>query len=303
MMRRRALKEIQAIKRFKRFLQIEKGLSPNSIYSYTYDLKKFCDFLSKDEKDILSATSDDIVRFLKFEKTKKHNSSRTLARSLAAIRQFYNFIADTNGNIENPTVKIETPLIEKTLPDFLTIAEVEKLLGSISETDIYELRDKSIFELLYSCGLRISEAVELTISDVDFENKFIVVKGKGSKERIVPIGSEAIRLLSKYIKESRPQIIGNRVSIFLFISKKALKLNRKSVWRLLKGYVERTDITKNITPHTLRHSYATHLIENGADLRSVQELLGHVDISTTQVYTHLAKKKLKEIHKKYHPKG
>ncbi len=302
-MRRRALKEIQAIKRFKRFLQIEKGLSPNSIYSYTYDLKKFCDFLSKDEKDILSATSDDIVRFLKFEKTKKHNSSRTLARSLAAIRQFYNFIADTNGNIENPTVKIETPLIEKTLPDFLTIAEVEKLLGSISETDIYELRDKSIFELLYSCGLRISEAVELTISDVDFENKFIVVKGKGSKERIVPIGSEAIRLLSKYIKESRPQIIGNRVSIFLFISKKALKLNRKSVWRLLKGYVERTDITKNITPHTLRHSYATHLIENGADLRSVQELLGHVDISTTQVYTHLAKKKLKEIHKKYHPKG
>ncbi len=302
-MRRRALKEIQAIKRFKRFLQIEKGLSPNSIYSYTYDLKKFCDFLSKDEKDILSATSEDIVRFLKFEKTKKHNSSRTLARSLAAIRQFYNFIADTNGNIENPTVRIETPLIEKTLPDFLTIAEVEKLLGSISENDIYELRDKSIFELLYSCGLRISEAVELTISDVDFDNKFIVVKGKGSKERIVPIGSEAIRLLSKYMKESRPQIIGNRVSIFLFISKKALKLNRKSVWRLLKGYVERTDITKNITPHTLRHSYATHLIENGADLRSVQELLGHVDISTTQVYTHLAKKKLKEIHKKYHPKG
>jgi integrase/recombinase XerD len=297
------VKEIQAIKRFKRFLQIEKGLSPNSIYSYTYDLKKFSDFLSKDKKDILSATSEDIIKFLKFEKNKKHNSSRTLARSLAAIRQFYNFMTDLNGSIDNPTVKIETPFIEKTLPDFLNVREVESLLNVISESDVFELRDKTIFELLYSCGLRISEACDLTIQDIDFDNRFMTIRGKGSKERIVPIGNEAMRLLLKYQKESRPLIIGNRVSSYLFISKKALKLNRKSVWRLLKGYVERTDIQKNITPHTLRHSFATHLIENGADLRSVQELLGHVDISTTQIYTHLAKKKLKEIHKKYHPKG
>lgn len=297
------MKEIQAIKKFKRFLQIEKGLSPNSIYSYTYDLKKFSEFLSRDKKDILSATQEDIVKFLKFEKNKKHNSSRTLARSLAAIRQFYNFMSTTNSSMENPTVKIETPLIEKSLPDFLTAKEVDALLGSISEDEVFELRDKTIFELLYSCGLRISEAVELTLTEFDFTNRFITVKGKGNKERIVPISNEAVRLMKKYLKESRPVIIGNRVSDYIFISKKAEKLNRKSVWRLLKGYVDRTEITKNITPHTLRHSYATHLIENGADLRSVQELLGHVDISTTQIYTHLAKKKLKEIHKKYHPKG
>jgi len=297
------VKEIQAIKRFKRFLQIEKGLSPNSVYSYTYDLKKFSDFLSKENKDILTATQEDIMRFLKFEKTKKHNSSRTLARSLAAIRQFYNFISDTMGNIENPTMKIETPSVKKTLPDFLSVEEITELFKSISESDIFELRDKTIFELLYSCGLRISEAVELKMSDVDLENRLLKVKGKGDKERIVPFGEEALRLLRLYNTASRPHIIGGRQSEFVFISKKASKLNRKSVWRLLKGYVERTSINKNITPHTLRHSYATHLIENGADLRSVQELLGHVDISTTQIYTHLAQKKLKEIHKKFHPKG
>lgn len=301
--RRKAVKEIQAIKRFKRFLQIEKGLSPNSIYSYTYDLKKFSEFLSRDNKDILSATQEDIVKFLKFEKNKKHNSSRTLARSLAAIRQFYNFISDTVAEMENPTIKIETPMVKKTLPDFLTISEIHELFKSISENDVFELRDKAIFELLYSCGLRISEAVELKLSGVDFENRFIQVCGKGDKERMVPMGDEALRLMKLYYANSRPVIIGGRNSEYAFISKKASKLNRKSVWRLLKGYVERTGIQKNITPHTLRHSFATHMLENGADLRSVQELLGHVDISTTQIYTHLAQKKLQEIHKRVHPKG
>lgn len=297
------MKEIQAIKRFKRFLQVEKGLSPNSIYSYTYDLKKFSDFLLSMNKTILNASQDDIQQFLVFEKNNKNNSSRTLARSLAAIRQFYNFISDKIENIDNPTVKIESPHIEKTLPDFLTSQEINRLFGSISEIDIYELRDKAIFELLYSCGLRISEAIEILYGNIDFENSYIKVTGKGNKERIVPFGEEAKRLLKKYLSESRPNIIGNRESEFLFISKKGSKLNRKSVWRLLKNYVVRTKINKNITPHTLRHSFATHLVENGMDLRSVQELLGHVDISTTQVYTHLAKKKLQDIHKDFHPKG
>jgi integrase/recombinase XerD len=294
--------ELKAIQKFKRFLQIEKGLSPNSVYAYTYDLKKFNDFLLSRDRDMMSATQDDIRNFLKFEKTKKRNSSRTLARSLAAIRQFYNFISDTNGNVENPTNKIETPQIKKSLPDFLTIKEIGKLNSSISESDLYELRDKAIFELLYSCGLRISEAVELVFSDIDMKNRFIKVKGKGSRERLVPMSDESIRVVKKYLKDSRPFIIRNRMSEYVFISKKGSMLNRKSVWRLLKGYVERACIEKNITPHTLRHSFATHLIENGADLKSVQELLGHMDISTTQVYTHLARKQLKEIHKKYHPK-
>jgi len=296
------VKEVQAINRFKRFLQVEKGLSPNSIYSYTYDLKKFSDFLSSNNKDILTATQEDIQQFLNFEKTKKKNSTRTMARSLAAIRQFYNFISDKFEEIDNPTSKIESPHVEKTLPDFLSIPEVNTLFSSISENDMYELRDKAIFELLYSCGLRISEAIEILFDSVDFENSLIRVIGKGNKERLAPIGDEAKRLLKKYIQESRPDICGKRESEYLFISKKGSKLNRKSVWRLLKNYVSRTKIKKNITPHTLRHSFATHLIENGADLRSVQELLGHMDISTTQVYTHLAKKKLQEIHKKHHPR-
>jgi len=297
------VKEVQAINRFKRFLEVEKGLSPNSIYSYTYDLKKFSDFLSSYNKDILSATQDDIQQFLNFEKNKKKNSSRTMARSLAAIRQFYNFVSDKMEEIDNPTAKIESPHVEKTLPDFLSIQEVNLLFSSISENDIYELRDKTIFELLYSCGLRITEAIEIVYNNVDFENSLIRVIGKGNRERLAPIGEEAKRLLGKYLNESRSAISGKRESEYLFISKKGSKLNRKSAWRLLKNYVARTKIRKNITPHTLRHSFATHLIENGADLRAVQELLGHMDISTTQIYTHLAKKKLQEIHKKHHPRG
>ncbi|HOP62721.1 MAG TPA: site-specific tyrosine recombinase XerD [Spirochaetota bacterium] len=298
------MKDVVAIKRFKKFLQVEKGLSQNSIYSYTYDLKKFSDFLSQKSKDIMDATQDDIQQFLKYEKNNKKNSSRTLARSLAAIRQFYNFLSDNiDVEIQNPTEKIETPHVEKTLPDYLTVNELDKLFNSISEEDSYELRDKTIFELLYSSGLRISEAVDLTIHNVDITNNFITVIGKGNKQRMVPMGKEAVRLLNKYIKESRPVIISNRESEYLFISKKGSQLNRKSVWRLLKNYVSRTEIQKNITPHTLRHSFATHLIENGADLRSVQELLGHMDISTTQVYTHMAKKHLQKLHKSYHPKG
>ncbi len=298
------MKEVAAIKRFKKFLQVEKGLSQNSIYSYTYDLKKFSEFLSLKSKNILDATHEDIQQFLKYEKNNKKNSSRTLARSLAAIRQFYNFISDNiDMNIQNPTEKIETPHVEKILPDFLTVNELNKLFNSISEEESYELRDKTIFELLYSSGLRISEAIDLTIADVDFENMFITVTGKGNKQRMVPIGKEAARLLNRYKKESRPVILGSRESEYLFISKKGSQLNRKSVWRLLKNYVTRTEIKKNITPHTLRHSFATHLIENGADLRSVQELLGHMDISTTQIYTHMAKKQLQKIHKSFHPKG
>jgi len=298
-----ALEEIKEITRFKRFLKVEKGLSQNSIYSYSYDLKKFNEFLESSNKSILNANTDDIKRFLSFQKTKKHNSTRTLARSLAAIRQFYNFISSGTPQLENPTVKIETPQISRSLPDFLSLDEVELLFRSIDESDLYELRDKTIFELLYSCGMRISEAIVLRYEDISFEEKLIKVTGKGNKERLIPMGAQALRLLEKYLQKSRPYILGSRESEYLFISKKGSMLNRKSVWRLLKGYVDRTEIKKNITPHTLRHSFATHLIERGADLRSVQELLGHMDISTTQIYTHLARQKLQNLHTKFHPKG
>ena len=296
------MRELQAIKRFKRFLQIEKGLSLNSVHSYTYDLKKFTSFLTSKKKDVFAATQNDVQQFLKFEKNKKNNTSSTQARSLAAIRQFYNYISNFE-KVNNPTLKIESPHIQRALPDFLTVKEVNDIFKSISEDDFFELRDKAIFELLYSSGLRISEAVELQSGDLDFENNQLRVIGKGDKERLVPMGEEAARLLKKYKEKSRSKILGKRESEYFFVSKKGSNLNRKSVWRLLKTYMARVNSKKNITPHTLRHSFATHLLENGADLRSVQELLGHIDISTTQVYTHLAKKKLQEIHKRYHPKA
>ncbi|MCL2154084.1 MAG: tyrosine recombinase [Leptospirales bacterium] len=295
------MKEAAAIKEFKNSLQ-RKGLSQNSIYSYTYDLKKFNEFLSLKNKNILNATQEDIQQFLKHEKNDKKNSTRTLARSLAVIRQFYNFITDNIDTIKNPAEKVEMPHVDKSLPDFLTITELDKLFHSISEEDSYELRDKTIFELLYSSGLSISEAIGLHNRDVDFENMFVTVTGRGNKHRMVPIGEEAARLIKKYIKESRQAIIGNRESEFLFVSKKGSQLNRKSVWRFLKNYATRTEIKKNITPHTLRHSFATHLIALGADIRSVQELLGHMNISTTQVYTHMAKKQLQKINNIFNQK-
>ena len=297
------MKGVQAVNKFKKFLQIEKGLSPNSIYSYTYDLKKFTDYLIEKEKDIMNVTQDDVRQFLKHEKIKRKNSSRTLARSLAAIRQFYKFLSDVDKSVTNPTSSIESPHVERALPDFLSMNEVDNLFASIIETDAYELRDRTLFELLYSAGLRISEAVELVNNDINFESSIIRIVGKGNKERTVLMNNETKRLLLKYLNESRMEILGKRESEYVFISKKGSKLNRKSVWRLLKTYVARTEIEKNITPHTLRHSFATHLVENGADLRSIQELLGHMDISTTRIYTHLSKKSLQDVHKTVMPTG
>jgi len=290
------------IKEFQDYLLVEKGLSENSIFSYTYDLKKFQTYLTDKKKGFLDVRTDDITEFLKDQKKKKI-SSRSMARAVAALRQFYRYLKEEDRINANPADKIQTPEIKKTLPDYLTIQEINELFASIREDDIYELRDKAIFELLYSSGLRISEACMLKIDDVDLENMFLVVRGKGGRERLVPFGLKSLDILSYYMENARETILRNRFSDYLFISKKGDCLNRKSVWRLLKKYIERTGITKVVTPHTFRHSFATHLIENNADLRSVQELLGHIDISTTQIYTHLASRTLKEVHKKYHPRG
>jgi integrase/recombinase XerD len=288
---------------FREYLEVEKGLSENSIYSYSYDLKKFSFYLENQEKGFLEVEHEDIQNFIK-EQRAKDISARTLARSVAAIRQFYKYLMEEKQLNQNPTENIETPEIKKTLPDYLTQAEIEELFSCIDEEDTFELRDKAIFELLYSSGLRISEACNLKVQDIDLENMFVIVKGgKGGRERLVPLGETAHYILTNYLKNSRDQILRGRFSDFLFISKKGSSLNRKSVWRLLKKYLARTKINKAVTPHTLRHSFATHLLENEADLKSVQELLGHIDISTTQMYTHLANKTLQEIHRKYHPRG
>ncbi len=294
--------QAKLLKSFQDHLLVERGLSENSIYSYTYDIKKFQGFLSEHSRDILEVEADDISAFLKEQKRKKI-SSRSLARAVAALRQFYKYLKDENKVKANPAEKIQTPEVKKSLPDYLTLEEIDELFGVIREDDPYELRDKAMFELLYSSGLRISEACNLRLEDVDLENMFLTVRGKGGRERLVPFGEKSLQIMSRYLENARDDILKSRYSEYLFISKKGDFLNRKSVWRLLKKYLARTNIKKVVTPHTFRHSFATHLIENNADLRSVQELLGHIDISTTQIYTHLASRTLKEVHKKFHPRG
>ncbi|MBL0953288.1 site-specific tyrosine recombinase XerD [Leptospira levettii] len=292
----------QLLQTFQEYLSVEKGLSDNSIYSYGYDLNKFAIFLEKEHINFLEVKANDIMRFLEEERERKI-SAKTLAREVVAIRQFYKYLRDEKRLDSNPTEKIETPEVARTIPDYLTQAEIEELFKNIKEDNLYELRDKCIFELLYSSGLRISEACNLKMSDIDMENMTITVEGKGGRQRLVPFGEKSLEILKRYLTESRTEILKKRTCDFVFVSKKGSYINRKSVWRLLNHYIKRTKIKKKVTPHTLRHSFATHLLENHADLKSVQELLGHIDISTTQIYTHMANKTLKEVHKKFHPRG
>ncbi|MCB1138071.1 MAG: site-specific tyrosine recombinase XerD [Leptospiraceae bacterium] len=290
------------LKEFQDFLLVERGLSENSIHAYSYDLKKFEDFVASRRKDLLTVNTEDVVGFLQDQK-EKQISSRSRARALAALRQFYKYLKDENRLEANPTDNVDTPEVKKTLPDYLTVEEIKELFDCFNEKDPYEMRDKAIFELLYSSGLRISEACNLRLEDLDLENLFLTVRGKGGRERLVPFGQKSLEVIQNYMENAREKILKSRYSQYLFISKKGDLLNRKSVWRLLKKYISRTGIKKPVTPHTFRHSFATHLIENNADLRSVQELLGHLDISTTQIYTHMASRTLKEVHKKFHPRG
>lgn len=292
----------QLLQTFQEYLSVEKGLSDNSIYSYGYDLNKFAIFLEKEHINFLEVKANDIMRFLEGERERKI-SAKTLAREVVAIRQFYKYLRDEKRLDSNPTEKIETPEVARTIPDYLTQTEIDELFKTIKEDNLYELRDKCIFELLYSSGLRISEACNLKMTDLDMENMTITVEGKGGRQRLVPFGEKSLDILKKYLVESRTEILKKRLCDFVFVSKKGSYINRKSVWRLLNHYIKRTKIKKKVTPHTLRHSFATHLLENHADLKSVQELLGHIDISTTQIYTHMANKTLKEVHKKFHPRG
>ncbi|MCB1145487.1 MAG: site-specific tyrosine recombinase XerD [Leptospiraceae bacterium] len=286
---------------FQHYLEVERGLSQNSIFSYVSDVKKLDRFING-EKQLLKVTQNDVQAFLR-EETKKNLSSRTRARVVASLRQFFSYLEDRKIISDNPMNDVEAPKVEKSLPDFLTVQEVQTLFKVFEENNPLELRDKAMFELLYSSGLRISEAVNLIAEDVDFTNLILNIKGKGGRERLVPFGEVARVLLKRYISECRQNILGDHYSDYVFISRKGSALSRKSAWRLLKKYMLRAGIRKNITPHTLRHSFATHLLQNNADLRAVQELLGHIDISTTQIYTHLVVNELHDTHRRHHPRS
>lgn len=290
------------VSNFKEYLSLERGLSENSIFSYISDVQKLEKFLTKEKKQLQSGSQKDIANFLR-EESRKKLSSRTRARVVASLRQFYGYLENRKLIETNPMQMIEAPKIEKALPDFLSQDEIRKLFAVFREENLLELRDKTMFEFLYSAGLRISEACMLLLPDVDRENQVLTIKGKGGRERLVPYGEVASRLLDQYIDKSRTEILNQYESEYVFVSKKGGALSRKSAWRLLKRYMKRAGIGRNITPHTLRHSFATHLLQNKADLRAVQELLGHMDIATTQIYTHLANNELKKTHQEFHTRA
>ncbi len=289
----------ELVGRFLNYLAVEKGLAKNTLDSYERDLQKYVLFMQAKEPDEI--TSSDVISFM------AHLSSEGLsapssARSLAAIRGFHKYLVTDGLAHADPTVNIETPKGWKRLPKTLSSAEVDALLAQPDRAAPIGIRDKAMLELLYATGLRVSELVGLGISDINLERGFLIVMGKGSKERAVPMGEAAVAAVEEYLA-ARPLLLNGRDARELFISSKRRGITRQMFWQRIKFYAAKAGIKTGISPHTLRHSFATHLLDNGADLRAVQAMLGHSDISTTQIYTHVSRERLKKIHEKYHPRG
>lgn len=278
------------------YIKYERKLSDETIKNYRYDLNKFISFLRN--KNIKDVTIKDIENYLVFL---DKNSSKTISRNITSINNFFIFLIKEGKLKKNPCEFIDRPKLNKTLPNTLSIEEVEILLDITLKTN-YDYRNKAMLELLYGSGLRISELINLTTRDIDFENAVIRCFGKGSKERIVPMNDYVIYFLKEYL-EVRPFMQKNKKSDYLFLNNHGNKMTRQGFWKNLQKILKEKGITKNVTPHTLRHSFATHLLNGGADLRSIQMLLGHSDISTTKIYTHISHEKVKEDYKKFHPRS
>lgn len=287
--------------RFLDFLYLERNLSLNTVKSYRIDLKLFFAYVeSKGRPSLRDADQNLIIDYFSFAR-RTGLSHRTISRYLSSIRSFYKFLIDEEVVEKNPAVNLNSPKKGINLPEYLTLEEVDLLLSMPKENTVLGLRDRTIIELMYSCGLRVSEVVDLKITSADFNRGCILIFGKGKKERFVPFGEKAKKLLDRYIKWARGILLKGRISESLFLNFRGEPLSRKGMWKIIKGYARETGIKKNIKPHILRHSFGTHLVQNGADLRAVQELLGHADISTTQIYTHLDKGTLIDVHRRHHP--
>ncbi|WP_079509626.1 site-specific tyrosine recombinase XerD [Mesobacillus jeotgali] len=290
---------------FIHFLVVEKGLSKNTIVSYKRDLNSYINYLKNVEKlkDLNEVQRPQIVHFLKFLKD-TGKSSKTLARHIASIRAFHHFLLREKAVDHDPTVHIESPQHERSLPKVLSMEEVETLLDSPKLTDPFGYRDKAMLEMMYATGIRVSELIGLKLSDVHLTMGFVRCMGKGSKERIIPIGKTASDAIEQYLEKGRPKLASKKHrDDSLFLNHHGKGLTRQGFWKILKRLASDSGIEKELTPHTLRHSFATHLLENGADLRAVQEMLGHADISTTQIYTHVSKTRLKDVYTKFHPRA
>lgn len=285
------------------FIMIEKGLSKNTVAAYRRDLNHYKAFLEQEKiGNIDNIDRYTITLFLGYLKD-QGKSAKTLARISATVRGFHQFALREKYAVKDPTVVMESPKYERNLPDILSIAEVDRFLATPDTSKITGKRDLVMLELLYATGMRVSELINLNTDDVNTVMGFVRVFGKGNKERIIPIGDHMIELLDTYINNTRYKMLKKELTDSLFLNFHGKRLTRQGFWKIMRQIKEDAGINKKLTPHTLRHSFATHLLENGADLRAVQEMLGHADISTTQLYTHISKKQIREVYKNTHPRA
>jgi integrase/recombinase XerD len=292
----------ELIDNFLSYLSFERGLAKNTIVSYQGDLNDYMDFLSGISIDALSKTTkNEIVNFMLYQKD-KGLSPNSIARRLAAIKVFYRFLVRERLLKSDPSSLIDSPKLWKKIPETLSLNEVDALLAQPDVRDRQGIRDRAILETMYATGMRVSEVTNLKLNNINLDIGFLRCLGKGNKERVIPLGKKAVISIKRYLEASRPRLLKNKESEFLFVSRLGKKISRQSLWKLIKKYARMARIKKPLRPHILRHSFATHLLERGADLRSVQEMLGHSNISTTQIYTHINKDRLKAIHKMFHPR-
>ena len=283
-------------------LRIERGLAENTVSSYSSDLIKYFKYLSRKKMPPISAGREDIAEYIGLIKKNNDYSARTIARNLSAIKMFYRFLISEGRIKDNPARLLEPVKLPSRLPGTLSHDEVDRLLAIPDNTTHLGQRDSAMLELLYATGLRVSELVGLHLVNVSLDPGYVRTVGKGSKERLVPMGDKARDAIKIYLAYGRPELIKGKNAPYLFLNSRGTSISRQGFWKIIKKYGIIAGITKKITPHSLRHSFATHLLEGGADLRSVQIMLGHSDISTTQIYTHVSRERLKQIHEKYHPR-
>lgn len=293
----------EQIEDYLHYLRVERGLSDNTIKSYRQDLDEAGAFFDKHTGDITKVDQFVILNFLE-SLQKQHKAPNTIIRAVSTLRRFFQYLVQFHVIKDDPMLKVDSPKKAQTLPDVLTIAEVNKLLAVPDTSKKLGVRDRAILETLYATGLRVSELVNLKLGDLHLPMNLLQTIGKGDKERIIPISDVAVDWLNQYMKTTRVQLLdGKSNTEYLFLNAHGRQLTRQAIWQMIKKYVNLAGIKRHVTPHTLRHSFATHLLENGADLRIVQELLGHSDISTTQIYTHISHKHLTEVYNKFHPRA
>ena len=291
------------IEDFMNYLSVERGLAKNTLLAYRRDLDKYIDYLTCQGIKTTSKVNREHVSNYMFDLKKHDMSATTICRNLAAIKMFHRFLVRENLSQEDPTTLVDTPKLWQRIPSVLTQKEIESMIAAASGKKVQQIRDQAILEIFYASGLRVSELADLKTTSINYDVGFVRAVGKGAKERIIPLGMKAREALQRYLLKARFQLLKNQTNDVLFLSRLGKKISRQSLWAVIKYYARKANIKKTIKPHTLRHTFATHLLEHGADLRSVQEMLGHADISTTQIYTHVDKERLKSVHKQFHPRS